>query len=113
MDDNKKVEKKNFLSEEIIENFIFSNILHAVDNDYIKLDIHRIIVDVKSHVDEETYYITVAMEKDETGKTETFLMPYRCENKLDHLRSMMGLTMKILTVLEAFAKGESLLRIVK
>ena len=115
MDDSKKVEKRNYLSEEVIENFIFSNILHAIDNDYLKLDIEKINVKVNLLVDESAWSVSVSMEKDGDGKTETFLMPYTCESRLSHLRSMMGLTMKILSVLDDYCKDKKapILRIVK
>lgn len=112
MDDNKKDTEQLYLSEEAIEIFIFSNILHAIDNDYINLDIKNVYVNVNKNLDE--YKITVAMAKDDKGKTETFTMPCdKYDDKLDMLRYMMGMTMKILTALETFAGDRPILRIVK
>lgn len=113
MDDSKKVKKQNYLSEEAIKVFIFSNILHSIDNDYLKLDIEKVNVNVSLSLDKERYDIIVQMEKNGAGQSETFSMPYAFEDKLDQLRSMMGLTMKILGALALFAKDTPILRIVK
>lgn len=106
-------EKKEFISGDAIATFIYANILHAVDNKLLDLDIDQISVTAeKLEVDKDKLRITLTSTCKDKEHTDLFFMPYLWEDKNDHYRSMMGVTMQVLTLLKARIQDKQVLRLI-
>lgn len=107
----------DYLSITEIRTFIFANVLHAIDNDLIKLDIYKIKLDIEQKKPEEgsevkkSCSVHIKIEDKEIFNKDFSLLH---ESYEEALRNMMGLTMMVLDTLKKNEeKSKPVLRIVK
>ena len=96
-----KINENCYLKPEEVRTFIRANTLHAIDKELLKIEWEKIEILVSIEQDRRRFLVSVVEKLEEESKEQpkelaNCLFPIVAASEEDHLRMMMGATMKIL-----------------